>query len=89
MKQEIKQEENLTIQQGMKQGKNQTIKKEENKSTRILRNKEKNRERRRVSIDLRVDLYKEFKMMAMVQDENIYELVEEAMESFLKKRKNE
>ncbi|WP_071392728.1 hypothetical protein [Bacillus tuaregi] len=40
-------------------------------------------ERKRVSFDLRIDLHKELKMQALIQEKNIYLLVEEALEKYL------
>jgi predicted HicB family RNase H-like nuclease len=40
-------------------------------------------ERKRVSFDLRTDLHKELKMQALIQEKNIYILVEEALEQYL------
>ncbi len=37
-------------------------------------------ERKRVSFDLRIDLHKELKMQALIQEKNIYNLIEEALE---------
>jgi hypothetical protein len=48
------------------------------------RKKEKKTERKRVSFDLRTDLHKELKMQALLQDKNIYILIEEALEKHLK-----
>lgn len=45
---------------------------------------EKKVERKRVSFDLRTDLHKELKMAALVQEKNIYILIEEALEKYLK-----
>ena len=42
------------------------------------RKEEKKVERKRVSFDLRTDLHKELKMQALLQDKNIYILIEEA-----------
>lgn len=44
-------------------------------------------ERKRVSFDLRTDLHKELKMQALVQEKNIYILIEEALEKYLKESK--
>lgn len=41
-------------------------------------------ERKRVSFDLRTDLHKALKMQSIVQDKNIYILIEEALEKYLK-----
>lgn len=40
-------------------------------------------ERKRVSFDIRVDLHKELKMQSLLQDKNIYILIEEAIEKHL------
>jgi hypothetical protein len=44
-------------------------------------------ERKRVSFDLRTDLHKKLKMEALVQEKNIYILIEEALEKYLKENK--
>jgi hypothetical protein len=44
-------------------------------------------ERKRVSFDLRTDLHKELKMQALIQEKNIYILIEEALEKYLEKNK--
>jgi DNA-nicking Smr family endonuclease len=49
------------------------------------RNVPKKIDRKRVSFDLRVDLHKELKMQALLQEKNIYLLIEEALEEYLKK----
>jgi hypothetical protein len=51
------------------------------------RREEKKVERKRVSFDLRTDLHKELKMQALVQEKNIYILIEEALEKYLKESK--
>lgn len=51
------------------------------------RKEEKKVERKRVSFDLRTDLHKELKMEALVQEKNIYILIEEALEKYLKESK--
>ena len=51
------------------------------------RKEEKKVERKRVSFDLRTDLHKELKMQALVQEKNIYILIEEALEKYLKESK--
>lgn len=44
-------------------------------------------ERRRLSFDIRTDLYKELKMQALLRDEKMYILIEEALEKFFKESK--
>lgn len=44
-------------------------------------------ERKRVSFDLRIDLHKELKMQALIQEKNIYNLIEEALEKYLTENK--
>lgn len=44
-------------------------------------------ERKRVSFDLRTDLHKELKMQSLIQEKNIYILIEEALENYLKETK--
>ena len=58
--------------------------KEENKKT---KKGEKKVERKRVSFDIRTDLHKKLKMQALVQEKNIYILIEEALEKYLKDNK--
>jgi len=48
---------------------------------------DKNLIRKRVSFDLRIDLHKELKMQALLQEKNIYILIEEALEKFLNRGK--
>jgi predicted HicB family RNase H-like nuclease len=68
---------------------------EEEKETNVVLNQETNEtrkeakkvERKRVSFDLRTDLHKELKMQALLQDKNIYILIEEALEKYLKANK--
>jgi hypothetical protein len=62
---------------------NISSKKEKNKGT-----KEENKiERKRVSFDLRTDLYKNLKMEAIIQEKNMYIIIEEALEKYLKENK--
>ena len=51
------------------------------------RKEEKKVERKRVSFDLRTDLHKELKMQALLQEKNIYNLIEEALEKYLSEKK--
>lgn len=51
------------------------------------RKEEKKVERKRVSFDLRTDLHKELKMQALLKEKNIYILIEEALEKYLKENK--
>ncbi|WJQ05526.1 hypothetical protein QT236_18315 (plasmid) [Geobacillus stearothermophilus] len=44
-------------------------------------------ERKRVSFDLRTDLHKELKMQSILQEKNIYLLIEEAVEKYLNELK--
>lgn len=44
-------------------------------------------ERKRVSFDIRTDLHKELKMQSLIQDKNIYIMIEEAIEQYLNKLK--
>ena len=55
--------------------------------TNETRKEEKKVERKRVSFDLRTDLHKELKMQALLQEKNIYILIEEALEKYLKANK--
>ena len=68
---------------------------EEEKETNVVLNQEINEtrkeekrvERKRVSLDLRTDLHKDLKMQALLQEKNIYILIEEALEKYLKENK--
>jgi hypothetical protein len=51
------------------------------------RKEEKKVERKRVSFDLRTDLHKELKMQSILQEKNIYILIEEAIEKYLNELK--
>jgi hypothetical protein len=51
------------------------------------REEEKKVERKRVSFDLRTDLHRELKMQSILQEKNIYILIEEALEKYLKENK--
>lgn len=44
-------------------------------------------ERKRVSFDLRTDLHKELKMQSLIQEKNIYILIEEALEKYLRENR--
>ena len=73
----------------------ETVGGEEEKETNVVlkqeinetRKEEKKVERKRVSFDLRTDLHKELKMQALLQDKNIYNLIEEALEKYLSEKK--
>ncbi|MBA9029401.1 MULTISPECIES: hypothetical protein [Bacillaceae] len=58
-----------------------------NKEINDTRKEEIKVERKRVSFDLRTDLHKELKMQALVHEKNIYILIEEALERYLKEIK--
>lgn len=45
-----------------------------------------NVERKRVSFDLRTDLHQELKMQSVLQNKNIYVMIEEALIKYLPKR---
>ena len=51
------------------------------------RKEEKKVERKRVSFDLRTDLHKELKMQSILQEKNIYLLLEEALQKYLNELK--
>lgn len=68
---------------GMNEGMNVVLKEETNE-TRI---EDRKIDRKRVSFDLRTDLHKELKMQALVQEKNIYILIEEALERYLREAK--
>jgi hypothetical protein len=53
-----------------------------------VRKSENKVERKRVSFDLRTDLHKRLKMQALIQEKNIYILVEEALEKYLNEKKS-
>lgn len=57
---------------------------ESKKDVNVGRKEEKKIERKRVSFDLRTDLHKDLKMQALLQEKNIYILIEEALENYLK-----
>ncbi|AUI38378.1 hypothetical protein CWI35_18065 (plasmid) [[Bacillus] caldolyticus] len=52
------------------------------------RKEDKKVERKRVSFDIRTDLHKELKMQSILQEKNIYLLIEEALEKYLNELKN-
>lgn len=54
---------------------------EERKKERM---EERKVERKRVSFDLRTDIHRDLKMQSIVQEKNIYILIEEALEKYLK-----
>lgn len=54
-----------------------------NEEINVGRKEGKKIERKRVSFDLRTDLHKKLKMQALLQEENIYILIEEALEEYL------
>jgi hypothetical protein len=55
--------------------------------TNVGRKEEKRIDRKRVSFDLRTDLHKELKMQSLLKEKNIYILIEEALEKYLKEIK--
>ena len=69
---------------GEEEKENNVVLKQETNET---RKEEKKVERKRVSFDLRTDLHKELKMQALLQDKNIYILIEEALEKYLSEKK--
>jgi len=60
---------------------------ENNVSSNEERKEGKKVERKRVSFDLRIDLHKELKMQSILQEKNIYLLIEEAVEKYLSELK--
>jgi hypothetical protein len=56
------------------------------KEKNVVRNEETKIERKRVSFDLRTDLHKELKIQSVVQEKNIYLLIEEALDQYLKNK---
>jgi len=73
-----------TVGEGEEEKENNVDLKQETNET---RKEEKKVERKRVSFDLRTDLHKELKMQALLQDKNIYILIEEALEKYLSEKK--
>lgn len=63
---------------------NEEMKKEINQT----RKEEQKVERKRVSFDIRTDLHKELKLQSLIQEKNIYIMIEEALEKYLKHEKN-
>ncbi len=57
-----------------------------NEPTIETRKEETKVERKRVSFDLRTDLHKELKLQSLIQEKNIYILIEEALEKYLKEK---
>ena len=68
---------------GEEEENNVSSNKEINKKTK----EEKRIDRKRVSFDLRTDLYKALKMEAIIQEKNMYIIIEEALEKYLKENK--
>ena len=66
------------IKEEIKEGTNERIKEENNVSLKI--------ERKRVSFDLRTDIHQELKLQSVIQDKNIYILIEEALMNYLKQK---
>lgn len=54
------------------------VKEENNVSSKV--------ERKRVSFDLRTDLHQELKLQSVIQEKNIYILIEEALINYLKEK---
>lgn len=80
----LKRQNQLTPAQALVGEENNFSSKEE-KNKRVK--EEKNIERKRVSFDLRTDLHKELKMQSILQDKNIYILIEEALDMYLEEKK--
>ncbi|WP_338754944.1 hypothetical protein [Bacillus sp. FJAT-52991] len=57
-----------------------------NEEKKITRKEGTKVERKRVSFDLRTDLHKELKLQSLIQEKNIYILIEEALEKYLKEQ---
>ena len=76
--------ETVGVGEGEEEKENNVDLKQETNET---RKEEKKVERKRVSFDLRTDLHKELKMQALLQDKNIYNLIEEALEKYLSEKK--
>ena len=49
-------------------------------------NPKKNTERKRVSFEIRKDLHNELKMLSVMEDKKMYELIEESIENLLRSR---
>ena len=78
----------VVINKGTKEFKSEGIKKgmsEEIKEVMSTKTEEQKNERKRASFDLDAQLLKQLKIKAVVEDKNIYELVEQAIKEFLKK----
>ena len=58
-----------------------------NEESNVVLKEEKKIERKRVSFDLRTDLHKQLKMQSIMQEKNIYILIEEALDNYLKDTK--
>lgn len=61
------------------------VKNEGNKKDMNTKTEEQKNERRRASFDLDAELLKQLKIKAVIEDKNIYELVEQAIKEFLEK----
>lgn len=72
----LKRQQNKTITPAQVISENVDEKEENNVSSRI--------ERKRVSFDLRTDLHQELKLQSVIQRRKIYEMIEEALEQYLK-----
>ncbi len=77
MKNRTRQQKNITPTQAL----SEDIGEKENDQNK----NQKKVERKRVSFDIRTDLHKELKTQAVVQEKNIYLLIEEALETYLNK----
>jgi len=72
----LKRQQNKTITPAQVISENIDKKEENNVSSRL--------ERKRVSFDLRTDLHQELKLQSVIQHRKIYEMIEEALEQYLK-----
>lgn len=77
----------LAVEVGIKEEKNEPNNVSSNEESNQPRKEETKVERKRVSFDLRTDLHKELKMQSLMQEKNIYILIEEALEKYLKESK--
>jgi hypothetical protein len=50
-------------------------------------NKESKVERKRITVDIRTELYKQWKMQSLIEEKNMYSILEEALETYLKVNK--
>ncbi|GGD29721.1 hypothetical protein [Pontibacillus salipaludis] len=59
---------------------------EELEQNNVVESNDEKIERKRVSFDLRTDLHKQLKMQSLLEEKNIYILIEEALQEYLSKK---